>query len=195
MLEKRLYLLAGLGNPGDIYAHTRHNAGFMIIDHIADSCSININKTRFNANYGMGRIAGEKVILVKPVAFMNRSGPPVLSIAKYFKILISDILIIHDDIDIEFGNFKIKKKGGDGGHKGLRSLIDSFGTRDFCRLRIGIGRPVDHFDAATHVLKKFSSQEKKIIKKIVARAGDVVESILSIGIENSMNRFNVKSNH
>lgn len=190
MAEQTIHLLAGLGNPGKTYLSTRHNAGFMVIDHIASSCSMEISRTKFNANYGTGIIAGKKVILVKPMAFMNRSGYPVFSLAKYFKIETKHILIVHDDMDIDIGKLKIKKKGGDGGHKGLRSLISSFGSKDFCRLRFGIGRAEPHHDAAGYVLGKFSPKEKPIVEKAVARSKEVIISILSAGVDAAMNSFN-----
>ncbi len=190
MAEQTIYLIAGLGNPGDAYSSTRHNAGFMVIDHIASSCSLEMSRTKFNAKYGTGVIAGKKVILVKPMAFMNRSGYPVFSLAKYFKIETKHILIVHDDMDIDVGKLKIKKKGGDGGHKGLRSLIGSFGSKEFCRLRFGIGHAKSHHDAAGYVLGKFSPQEKPIVEKAVAGSEKVILSILSDGVDAAMNSFN-----
>ncbi len=190
MAEQTTYLLAGLGNPGKAYLSTRHNAGFMVIDHIASSCSMEISKTKFNANYGTGIIAGKKIIIVKPMAFMNKSGYPVFSLAKYFKIETKHILIVHDDMDIDIGKLKIKKKGGDGGHKGLRSLIASLGSKEFCRLRFGIGRAKLHYDAAGYVLGKFSPQEKPIVEKAVARSKEVIISIFSAGVDAAMNSFN-----
>jgi PTH1 family peptidyl-tRNA hydrolase len=123
MQPKRVRLVVGLGNPGDTYRQTRHNAGFMVLDEVADFCAVALKKNKSFPNlfYGRGVIEGTNTILVKPLAFMNRSGPPVQKIVHYYKILCEDVLVIHDDIDLAFGRLKIKKKGGDGGHKGIRS--------------------------------------------------------------------------
>lgn len=120
MAQERLRLVVGLGNPGQIYSGTRHNAGFMVLDELAEAFSIDLSKRKFNALFGIGSVDGVKVVLAKPMGFMNRSGPPVQQVAGYFRISCEDILVIHDDIDLEFGKLKIKEKGGDGGHKGVR---------------------------------------------------------------------------
>ena len=127
MPQERLRLVVGLGNPGKSYGATRHNAGFMVLDEVADAYGIGFNHRKFEAVFGRGSINGVKVILAKPMAFMNRSGRPVRKVADYFRILCEDMLVIHDDIDLALGRLKIKEKGGDGGHKGLRSIIDAFG--------------------------------------------------------------------
>ncbi|MEJ2656466.1 MAG: aminoacyl-tRNA hydrolase, partial [Desulfobacterales bacterium] len=133
MPQKRLRLVVGLGNPGQNYSGTRHNAGFMVVDKVAEAFSIDLLKRKFNTLFGTGSVDDVKVVLAKPMAFMNRSGPPVQQIAGYFRILCEDILVVHDDIDLAFGRLKIKEKGGDGGHKGVRSIIDAFGRGDFAR--------------------------------------------------------------
>ena len=185
-------MIVGLGNPGDAYAKTRHNSGFMVVDHIANTYSIPFQRKKFDATFGRGVIEGIAVILVKPLAYMNRSGFPVRSIADYFKISLRDMLVIHDDIDLEFGRLKIKQKGGDGGHKGLKSMIDAFGGRDFTRLRIGIGRADPNISVTDHVLGAFNAQETEILKQIMERAQETVVTILSKGTSEGMNRFNDK---
>ncbi|MDP3282996.1 MAG: aminoacyl-tRNA hydrolase, partial [Desulfobacterales bacterium] len=140
MPDKRVRLVAGLGNPGDTYAKTRHNAGFMAVDALSEAFSIPVEKKKFEAVYGRGRIKGIDVVLAKPMAFMNRSGPPVQNLSNFYRILCEDMLIIYDDIDLAFGRLKISVKGGHGGHKGIKSLIDAFGGDDIPRLRIGVGR-------------------------------------------------------
>ncbi len=192
MLQKRLQLLAGLGNPGDTYAKTRHNIGFMVLDEVARFFSISLDKKKFNAEFGRGRIKDIELVLVKPMAFMNASGPPVRNIAQFFRILYKDMLIVHDDIDLAFGRLKIKEKGGDGGHKGVRSLIDAFGGGDFIRLRVGVGRPGAGISAADYVLKKFNPDEKIVLDQIVARARDAVVTTLCYGTKEGMDRFNDK---
>ena len=192
MPQKRLRLVVGLGNPGRVYSGTRHNAGFMVADELAKGFSIALSKRKFNAQYGTGSIDGVEVVLAKPMGFMNRSGPPVQQIAGYFRILSEDILVVHDDIDLEFGRLKIKEKGGDGGHKGVRSIMDAFGGGDFARLRIGVGRPDAGNNAADYVLENFAFEEKKVLSRIIASAKDAVVTILCKGTKEGMNRFNNK---
>ena len=188
----RLRLVVGLGNPGREYENTRHNAGFMTVDHIAEAFSISLDKRKFNTVFGKGVIEGVDVILAKPMAFMNKSGPPVQNLAGYFKILYRDMLVIHDDIDLDFGRIKIIEKGGHGGHNGVRSLMDAFGEGDFSRIRIGIGRSEGGADVSGHVLGKYSAGEAKILDKIITGARDAVVTILCKGIKDGMNHFNNK---
>ncbi len=179
-----------LGNPGETYSGTRHNTGFMVVDKISDAFSIDLEKRKFDARFGIGSIDGIKVILAKPMAFMNRSGPYVQKIAGYFRILCEDMLVIHDDIDLDFGRLKIKEKGGDGGHRGIRSITDAFGGGDFVRLRIGVGQPEAGIGAADYVLGKFTLEEKKVLNRIITTARDAVVTILCKGTKEGMNRFN-----
>ena len=192
MPQKRVRLVVGLGNPGDAYVKTRHNAGFMVVDEVAEAFSIPLVKRKFDTIFGRGFVDGVEIILVKPMAFMNLSGPPVQKIANYFRILCEDMLVVHDDIDLAFGRLKINEKGGDGGHKGVRSLIDAFGGGDFVRLRIGVGRPEAGISAADHVLDGFSAKEKKVLDQIITRARDAVVTILCKGTKEGMERFNNK---
>jgi PTH1 family peptidyl-tRNA hydrolase len=190
MPKNRVRLVVGLGNPGNTYQRTRHNVGFMVVDQIAEAFSIALDKQKFDTVFGRGSIDGVSVVLAKPMAFMNRSGPQVQKIAGYYRILSEDMLVVHDDIDLAFGRIKIKEKGGDGGHKGVRSIIDAFGGGNFVRLRIGVGRPA--ISAADHVLGKFSFKEKKVLHRIIAEARDAVGTILCKGAKEGMNRFNDK---
>lgn len=192
MPQKRLRLVVALGNPGDAYLKTRHNAGFMVVDEVAEAFSIPLVKRKFDTIFGRGSVDGVEVILIKPMAFMNLSGPPVLKIANYFKILCEDMLAIHDDIDLAFGRLKINEKGGDGGHKGVRSLMDAFGGGDFVRLRVGVGRPEAKISAADYVLNGFSAKEKEVLDQITTKARDAVVTILCKGTKEGMNRFNNK---
>lgn len=192
MPQKRVRLVVGLGNPGDVYVKTRHNTGFMVVDEVAEAFSISLVKRKFDTIFGRGFVDGVEIILVKPMAFMNLSGPPVQKIANYFKILCEDMLVIHDDIDLAFGRLKINEKGGDGGHKGVRSLMDAFGGGDFVRLRIGVGRPEARISTADYVLDGFSANEKKVLDQIITRARDAVVTILCKGTKEGMNRFNNK---
>ncbi|MBW2568251.1 MAG: aminoacyl-tRNA hydrolase [Deltaproteobacteria bacterium] len=195
MLPKKACLIVGLGNPGSQYVETRHNAGFIAIDKIANSYSVLVEKSKFNALYCRCRIENIDVILAKPMAFMNKSGHPVQQIAGYFKISCQDILIIHDDIDLAFGRLQIKERGGSGGHKGIKSIIDAFGRDDFARIRIGISH--ENFrnisGVSNYVLSRFSPDERLILPKIITRTKDAVVTILSKGIKEGMNVFNKKN--
>ncbi len=184
--------MVGLGNPGEAYSKTRHNAGFMVADKISDAFSIVLEKRKFDAKFGIGSVNGVKIVLAKPMAYMNRSGPQVQNIARYFRILCEDMLVVHDDIDLAFGRLKIKEKGGDGGHKGVRSIIDAFGGGHFTRLRIGVGRPEVGGNAADYVLGKFTLEEKNVLNQIISAARDAVVTVLCKGTKEGMNRFNNK---
>lgn len=182
----------GLGNPGKNYRRTRHNAGFMVLDRLAADLAVDIDKRKYNAAYGRGRIEDVAVLLVKPQTYMNNSGPPVRRLAEYFRISAGDMLVVHDDIDLAFGRIKIKKKGGHGGHNGLRSLMDAFGSGDFARLRIGIGRSEQQRSVTDHVLAEYSPPEMGHLDRIITSAGDAVVTILTRGVTEAMNRFNDK---
>jgi PTH1 family peptidyl-tRNA hydrolase len=192
MPEKKLYLVAGLGNPGPEYEATRHNAGFMAVDRLAEDFSVSVDKKKFDAIMGRGTIEGIECILAKPLSFMNRSGFPLRQIADYFRISGKDMLVVHDDIDLAFGRIKIKEKGGDGGHKGIKSLIEAFGGGDFARLRIGVGRSGTGISVADYVLDRFSKQEAECLDQIAARARDAVVTVLCKGTKEGMNQFNSK---
>jgi len=192
MPQRQLRLVVGLGNPGEAYSKTRHNAGFMVVDKVSDAFSIALEKQKFDTRFGIGSVNGVKIVLAKPMAYMNRSGPQVQNIAGYFRILCEDMLVVHDDIDLAFGRLKIKEKGGDGGHKGVRSIIDAFGGGDFTRLRIGVGRPDAEKDAADYVLDEFTLEERKVLGQIITAAKDAIVTILCKGTKEGMNRFNDK---
>lgn len=192
MAQKRLRLIAGLGNPGKAYRETRHNAGFMVLEKVAVSFSIGLDKQKFQTKYGRGRIEGVEAILAQPQAYMNNCGPPIKHLAGYFRISCEDLLVIHDDIDLAYGRIKIKEKGGHGGHNGLRSLMHAFGGGDFARLRIGVGRSSERISVADHVLGRYSAEELKNLDRIISRARDAVVTILAKGIAEGMNRFNDK---
>ena len=192
MPQRRLRMVVGLGNPGEAYAKTRHNTGFMVVDEVSETFSIALDKQKFDARFGIGSVNGVNIVLAKPMAYMNRSGPQVQKIAGYFRILCEDILVVHDDIDLVFGRLKIKEKGGDGGHRGVRSIMDAFGGGDFTRLRIGVGRPDAEKGASDYVLGKFTLEEKKVLSQIITSAKDAIVTILCKGTKEGMNRFNNK---
>lgn len=183
------YLLAGLGNPGNDYARTRHNIGFMVIDRLAERFSFAIDRTKGSCLYGTGEIEGQRVVAVKPQAFMNNSGPPLFRLAQYLKISSKRMMIVHDDIDLAFGKFKIKTKGGHGGHNGIKSIIDTFGTDDFVRVRIGIDHPGAREGVVGHVLGRFSADELEHLDGLIQQAGETVTAILKEGAAAAMNRL------
>lgn len=190
---ERLRLVVGLGNPGSRYAATRHNIGFRVLDRLAVEFAIAVSREKFTAMFGRGRIEDVEVVLAKPLAFMNRSGPSVRSLAEFFRISSQDLLVIHDDIDLDYGRLKIKEKGGHGGHNGVRSLIDAFGGGGFTRLRLGIGRSeTGEQPVADYVLDHFTRDEAAELPRIIERARDAVVTILCMGTKISMNQFNTK---
>jgi len=192
MTDNRMRLVAGLGNPGKAYAITRHNAGFMVVDALSADCGIDLNREKFDARYARCRIHGVDTLVVKPMAFMNRSGPPIKNIANYFRILCEDMIIVHDDIDLALGRLKIKQKGGHGGHKGVKSIMDTFGGGDFTRLRLGIGRPEAGIGVTDHVLYRFTASETDVVRHMVELAREAIVTVLCKGTRAGMNRFNVK---
>ena len=185
-------LIVGLGNPGDDYRQTRHNAGFMAVDEIARRYAVSLGKRKFNVQFGSGIIEGLSVILAKPLAYMNRSGTPTRNLAQYYNIALKDLIVVHDDIDIEFGRIKIKEKGGAGGHKGIKSVMDAYGEGNFARIRIGIGRPEASQDVSHFVLKRFSAAERTVWDRIISGVGDAAVTLLCEGAREGMNRFNGK---
>lgn len=190
------HLVAGLGNPGPEYAGTRHNAGFRVVERLAEAFAIPLAQKRCEAVFGSGSIRGVAVVLAKPMAFMNRSGPPIKGLIDFLGISSERTVVIHDDLDLALGRLKIKEKGGHGGHKGVRSLMDAVGGGDFIRVRIGIGRsrlpgglqP----DTVEYVLGSFSEQEEALLEPVLARACEAVVTVLCQGTREGMNRFNGK---
>jgi peptidyl-tRNA hydrolase, PTH1 family len=190
MPEHALYLVAGLGNPGANYAQTRHNAGFLVIDALAGVHKITLQKRKFDVLYGRGSIKGVDVLLAKPQSYMNRSGPPLRALADYFRIQRQAMVIVHDDIDLAFQRLKIKEKGGDGGHKGIRSIIDAFGGGEFTRLRIGVGRSAGDRDVVDHVLGEFDQEQTKVLGELLQTASEAIVTVLTKGTKDGMNRYN-----
>ncbi|MCF8111350.1 MAG: aminoacyl-tRNA hydrolase [Desulfobacteraceae bacterium] len=186
------WLIAGLGNPGEKYRRTRHNVGFMAAERVADRCRILIDKKKFKNHFGTGLYGGGKIIVAKPRDYMNRSGPPLCRLADYFDVPLQNILVIHDDIDIEKGQVKIKEKGGHGGHNGVKSIIEAFGSGDFPRLRIGIGRPETPVEVTDYVLGGLRGEEEKILEAALGNAEDAVFTMIRYGPAEAMNRFNQK---
>ncbi|NLK43864.1 MAG: aminoacyl-tRNA hydrolase [Tissierellia bacterium] len=189
-----MFVVVGLGNPGRAYANTRHNVGFDTIDILASRNNIKINKIKFKAVYGEGYIGSEKVMLVKPQTYMNNSGITVRDIYSYYKIPIENIIVIVDDIDIDFASVRIKRKGSAGTHNGLKSIIYLLEDDNFPRVKIGIGRRPENLDLADFVLSRFSKDEREIIDGTLITAAESVEAIIKNGIDNAMNEFNTRPN-
>ena len=160
-------LVVGLGNPGRQYQKTRHNIGFMVVEALADGCGITLSRRSGELVYGSGRLGNGNVYLAKPLAYMNKSGVPTQALARRLGIDLQEMLVIHDDIDLVFGRLKIKKKGGSGGHNGIKSLKAAFGGGDFTRLRIGVGRPEAEENVTRHVLGRFSRAEKEHLGTVI----------------------------
>lgn len=185
-----MYLIAGLGNPEPEYFRTRHNMGFDVVNQIAEENDIKINRTKFEALYGTGNIQGEKVIVVKPQTYMNLSGKSIVKFIDFYKIPLENIIVIFDDMDIEKGIIKIRKKGGPGTHNGMKSVVNSLGSEDFARVRVGIGRPKQEEDIINYVIDKITDDEYELIKKGIEKATKAVEEILKSDIDMAMNKYN-----
>ena len=185
------WLVVGLGNPGDKFENTRHNIGFMVADRLAEELRIPVQKLKFKALTNTAELGGQKLLLMKPVTFMNLSGEAVRPAADFYKVPPDHILVISDDTALPAGKLRIRKNGSAGGHNGLKSIIQHLGTDQFPRLRIGVGeKPHPDYDMADWVLGKFQGEDKKAIDAAVKRACDAVECILSQGLDKGMNRFN-----
>ncbi len=185
-------IIIGLGNPGRKYARTRHNAGFMAVDELARSLHVDIAQEKFHALIGRARIDSEQSVLVKPQTYMNESGRAAGSIVRDTYAAFSDLIVVHDELDIALGSVRVKVGGGHGGHNGLRSIIEHLGTPDFIRVRIGIGRPAPDTDPADYVLKPFLAGEREAVPEIMARAAEAIKSIVQDGPARAMNIFNQK---
>lgn len=187
-----MYYIVGLGNPGIQYENTRHNAGFITIDYLARKYSIDVRKIKFKSLIGQGVISGHKVMLVKPQTYMNNSGEAIREIYKYFDFEHDKLIVIYDDIDIDFGSIRIRKKGSAGTHNGMKSIIYNLEFDDFPRIKVAVGKKSSYMDLANFVLSGFSKQEAKIIEEEVKLASDAIEMILEEGIEKTMSMFNSK---
>ncbi|MET8044270.1 aminoacyl-tRNA hydrolase [Micromonospora sp. NPDC005215] len=186
------WLVVGLGNPGREYAGNRHNVGFMVADLLAGRLSTRFGRHKravaevAEARLGFG---GPKLVLAKPLTYMNLSGGPVASLAQFYKVPTTQVIAVHDELDIDFGQVRIKFGGGEGGHNGLRSMSKSLGTKDYARVRFGVGRPPGRQDPADYVLSDFGAAERKELDFLVDRAADVVESVVVKGVEPTQNLY------
>jgi peptidyl-tRNA hydrolase, PTH1 family len=186
------WLVAGLGNPGKEYAGNRHNVGFLVADLLARRVGAKFGRSkRVHADVAEGRLGfgGPRLVLVKPLTFMNLSGSPVASLAQFFKVPVENVIAVHDELDVPFGQVRAKRGGGEGGHNGLRSMSKSLASKEYARVRFGIGRPPGRQDPADYVLSDFASAERKELDFLVDRAADVVEAIILEGVEWAQNKY------
>lgn len=189
-----MWLLVGLGNPGPKYAATRHNVGFRVIDQLVERNHAPSLRTKLGAEVGEAQIGTERVLLCKPMEFMNTSGQAVLRVAQFWKIDPARTVVVHDELDLPFGRLKLMPGGGHGGHNGLRSIIAEWGTSDFARVRFGISRPASsEHGAADYVLSEFKGAERKELPDLCSRAAEAMETIVTAGLPVAMNRFNGKA--
>ncbi len=184
-----LALIVGLGNPGPNYAGNRHNVGFRVLDELARRVGGRFTSHRAGADLLEGRLAGLRVIMARPRSFMNVSGPAVAGTARYFKIPATDVVVVHDDLDLDYGVLKLKRGGGEGGHNGLRSISACLGSKDYLRVRFGIGRPPGRMDPADFVLRDFSAEQRRELDLLVDRCADAVEQLLVQGLAAAQNQL------
>jgi peptidyl-tRNA hydrolase, PTH1 family len=183
------WLIAGLGNPGPAYAGNRHNAGFMAADVLAARTGARFRAGKFRAMAAAGHLAGFSVIIIKPLTFMNESGVAVGGVSGYHRLVAGQTVVIHDELDLPFGTIRLKRGGGDNGHNGLRSVTAHLGTRDYYRVRIGIGRPPGRMDPAAYVLRDFAAPEREELPLLLDRAADAVEMLMTSGLAAAQNAF------
>ncbi|MCW2496021.1 aminoacyl-tRNA hydrolase [Jatrophihabitans sp.] len=189
MADER-FLIVGLGNPGPRYAATRHNIGFAVLDLLALRVGAKFKAHRSRCEVAETRLAGQSVVLAKPLSFMNESGGPVVGAARFFKVPVENIVVAHDELDLPFGSLRLKRGGGEGGHNGLRSMSNSLGSKEYARVRFGVGRPPGRQDPADYVLREFAGSERKELGFLIDRAADAVEALISQGLEAAQNEFN-----
>lgn len=183
-----MFLVVGLGNPGDKYDGTRHNIGFEAIDYISSKYNIDVTREKFKGVIGEGFIGGEKAILLKPTTYMNLSGESVREAMSFYKLTEEDIVIIYDDISLEVGKIRIREKGSAGGHNGIKSIISNINTDVFPRIKIGVGQPIG--DLVSHVLGRFSKEEAEDLKEVIEVSSKAVEIIMKSGTKDAMNKLN-----
>jgi len=186
-------LIVGLGNPGEQYRASRHNLGFLVLDQLAGQQDISLQKRAFDAFWGKGRVRSEAIILAKPQTYMNLSGSAVQKLVEYFKIDVENLIIIHDDLDLPFQTLRLKKGGGDGGHRGLASIIQHLGSPDFLRVRIGIGKPARKTMVERYVLAPFSEDETIVLPSLIEQTCEAVRETVLVGIESAMRSYHGKS--
>lgn len=186
--EVKMYIIAGLGNPGRDFENTRHNAGFDVVDYLGEKHGIKINKIKFKGLCGEGIIGTEKVLLIKPQTYMNLSGESILDAVQFYKLDINNLIVIFDDVSIPLGRMRIRPSGSDGGHNGMKSIIYLLGENSFPRIRVGIGAP--QYDMVDYVIGKFNPEDRKIIDEVIKVSAEAAETIVERGIQDAMNQYN-----
>jgi PTH1 family peptidyl-tRNA hydrolase len=184
------FLIVGLGNPGPRYAGTRHNAGFFVADLLAERLGGKFKAHKGRADVVEGRLAGQPIVVAKPKCYMNESGGPIVAISRFYKVPTERIVVVHDELDLPFGGLRLKRGGGEGGHNGLKSTSSALGSKEYARVRFGIGRPPGRQDPADYVLREFSAVERKELGFLVDRAADAAAAIIAKGLEAAQNEFN-----
>lgn len=185
-----MYFIVGLGNPGLQYENTRHNVGFLTIDYLAEKHNINVKKLKHKALYGQGEISDQKVMLIKPQTYMNNSGESVRDFKNFYKFDDDKLIVILDDIDIDFGKIRIKKKGSAGTHNGMKSIIYQTQTDKFPRIKISVGQKPEYMDLANFVLSGFKGKDVDIVREEIIMAADAIEMMLETNIDKAMNKYN-----
>lgn len=185
-----MYLIVGLGNPGNRYKSTRHNIGFMVMGKLAGQLELDLKQKSFDSSWGKGKLAGTDILLAMPQTYMNLSGTAVRQLLAFFKADINNLIVIHDDLDLAFGTIRLKVGGGNAGHKGLSSITNDLGSSDFMRVRLGIGKPPDKSRVESYVLEPFNSEEElPLLPEIIATAAEVVSEIVLSGIEKAIAKY------
>ncbi|MDY4561011.1 MAG: aminoacyl-tRNA hydrolase [Peptostreptococcus porci] len=185
-----MYIIIGLGNPGKKYEHTRHNAGFDAIDFLSKRHNISVTKIKHKSLTGEGRIGAEKVVLIKPQTYMNLSGEAVLSAFQFYKVDIENVIVLYDDIDLDIGKLRIRKKGSAGSHNGMKSIIKCLGRQDFPRIRIGVSKPEEGRDLADFVLSRVPKDKQMDMDSAIEKAADTIDEIINSDIDKAMNIYN-----
>jgi len=189
-----MYIIVGLGNPGKEYANTRHNIGFDVIDMLAEQEGISVLEKKHKAVIGKGYVAGQKCVLVKPHTYMNLSGESVRDVIDYYKVdETTELIVISDDISLDVGQIRIRKKGSAGGHNGLKNIIAHLGHDTFCRVKMGVGKKPKGYDLADYVLGHFAKQEREIMDEAAKKAADAIRMLITDGADATMNAFNRKA--
>lgn len=182
-------MVVGLGNPGDEYVGTRHNTGFRVIDSLSEALHLEVRKRKFGARFGVGEFSDKKLILLKPWQFMNRSGQAVATAVGFYKLALSDLLVVTDDLSLDPGRIRLRSKGSAGGHNGLADIVEKLGTNEFCRLRVGIGSS-GREEAVSYVLRRPRAAQRPLIDEAIIRAGEAALCWIAHGIDRAMNEFN-----
>jgi PTH1 family peptidyl-tRNA hydrolase len=191
--EQAMYLIVGLGNPGTRYRASRHNIGFMVLEKLAGKLELDFSQKSFNALWGKGKIDSKNIIFAMPQTYMNLSGNAVRQLHAFFKTEISNLIVIHDDLDLSFGSVRLKTGGGNAGHKGLASIEENLGSSEFMRVRLGIGKPVDKSRIEGYVLEPFGKEELCVLPEIIQWAAEATTEIVSSGMQTAIGNYQTKN--